>query len=271
MKAALPQIHTRSAAMLLDAGPTLTLTGLDQRREVRWGQPWQTGTAAYWSALTKYAIPDQRQGDAFRHRLGTTLREEVAACILGGFGMPFETGLAAFRAVKEAELLVYRAAPSASRIEAVLRRPLVVGSYTLAYRFPHQRAQRLAAALTFLEASSQPDEPLLCRDWLISAPGIGPKTASWVVRNYFGCDQVAIIDIHILRAGIAARVFDPRWRPPRDYRLIEAFFLAWADAGSVLASDLDAVIWMEQAATARIARRGSSRSTQDRLLLGRII
>jgi thermostable 8-oxoguanine DNA glycosylase len=263
-------LHAPSASELLDAGPTQTLNGLERSREVLWGQPWQAGTAAYWIALTKYASPGQGRGDQMRHRLGATLREEVAACILGGFGMPFEIGLAAFHAVKDAELLV-GVIPTASRIEAILRQPLLIGSHTRSYRFPRQRAQRLSAALAFLEASAQPEDPLRCRDWLVNAPGIGLKTASWAVRNHFGCDQVAIIDIHILRAGIVARVFDPGWRPPRDYRLIEAFFLAWAGAGSVPAGDLDAVIWMEQAAAARAARKRLSRTPQDKLPFGRII
>lgn len=33
---------------------------------------------------------------------------------------------------------------------------------------------------------------------------IGPKTASWIVRNYRKSDCVAIIDIHIHRAGLLA-------------------------------------------------------------------
>ncbi|MDZ3993341.1 hypothetical protein PspTeo4_24872 [Pseudomonas sp. Teo4] len=46
------------------------------------------------------------------------------------------------------------------------------------------------------------------RDWLLELPGIGYKTASWVARNWLDADDVAILDIHILRAG-AWQVFSP--------------------------------------------------------------
>jgi endonuclease III len=50
------------------------------------------------------------------------------------------------------------------------------------------------------------------RQLLLSIEGIGPKTASWIVRNVMGSDDVAIIDIHILRActgmGVFLRTFD---------------------------------------------------------------
>ena len=93
------------------------------------------------------------------------------------------------------------------------------------------------------------------RDWLTGAPGIGPKTASWIVRNHFNCDEVAILDIHIMRAGVDAGVFHPSWSVIRDDRLIEAFFIQWADFGNVRVSDLDSVIWSEQATRSRIAYR----------------
>ena len=46
--------------------------------------------------------------------------------------------------------------------------------------------------------------PVALRDWLLAIPGIGPKTASWIVRNRTGSSAVAIIDVHILRAGTSA-------------------------------------------------------------------
>ena len=86
------------------------------------------------------------------------------------------------------------------------------------------------------------------------APGLGPKTASWVVRNHYGSDDVAVLDVHVIRAGVAAGVFDPAWTPGRHYRRMEQLFLAWADQDDVSAADLDAVIWAEQAAAARRRR-----------------
>ncbi|MCF6506868.1 hypothetical protein E9549_05535 [Blastococcus sp. MG754426] len=229
-------------------------------RSVVWGHPWQVGTAAHWCALTQYGVIDGVLADGpHRHRLGTTLREEVAACLLGGFGLPFELGLAAFRAVRDSGALAEGAIVSATDLEVLLRQPLQVGGGTRRYRFPRQRSQRLAAALAFLDQEPPPDDLVEVRDWLTSAPGIGPKTASWIVRNHYGCEDVAVLDIHVLRAGASAGVFDRGWTAARSYYVLERLFLAWAEHGGVSPADLDAVIWAEQALAAR--RPGRRRTT----------
>ena len=74
-------------------------------------------------------------------------------------------------------------------------------------------------------------------------PGIGAKTASWIVRNHRGSDAVAIIDIHILRAGRHIGVFPVSWQPQRHYTQLECAFLKFAEALGVRASLLDALIW----------------------------
>lgn len=262
MSARAPARLRGDGSPLLDPGPDVDLEGLGRHRTVSWGQPWQVGTAAHWVALTKYEALERSATAPNGRQLGATLREEVAACILGGFGMPFETGLAAFHEVRESGLLADGSTPTAADLETILRRPLLVGASARAYRFPAQRALRLAAAMTFLGAAPPPDQPVMVRDWLTRIPGVGPKTASWIVRNHFGSHDVAVVDVHILRAGIAARVFEPGWLPHKDYPILEAFFLAWAQHGKVLAGDLDAVIWSEQATRARFSRRATRRGVQ---------
>lgn len=242
-----------AAFALTDPGPQVVLAAQGRRREVPWGQPWQCGTAAHWIALTREA-DGAGERDPLRHRLGASLREEVTACLLGGFGLPFEIGLAAFGAVRDEGLLASRSIPAAEKVEAVLRRPLHVGGRWQRYRFPAQRASRVAAALAFLDREIPPSAPLAVRNWLLGAPGIGPKTASWIVRNHYGSDEVAVLDVHVMRAGTNAGVFDPAWSVTRDYWLMEGFFLSWANHGSVPAGDLDAVIWAEQAELARSVR-----------------
>ena len=49
-----------------------------------------------------------------------------------------------------------------------------------------------------------PQEPLSLREFLLQLHGIGYKTASWIVRNFTGSDDVAIVDIHLRRAGVIA-------------------------------------------------------------------
>jgi thermostable 8-oxoguanine DNA glycosylase len=173
--------------------------------------------------------------------------------LLGGYGMPYETGLAAFRAVRDAGLLTR--CSHERDLEWVLRQPLHVGGRAVRYRFPAQRARSLAAALRHIRTQEPPRKAHELRDWLLLVPGIGPKTAGWIVRNHLDSDDVAIIDVHVLRAGACAGVFDPTWTPVSDYARLEAFFLAWAHHGGVRAADLDAVIWSEQAHAARVQRK----------------
>lgn len=238
---------------LREPGPTVVLLPEGPlARSVVWGHPWQVGTPAHWCALTRYAVIDGVvAAGPHRHRLGTSLREEVAACLLGGFGLPFELGLAAFGAVRDSGALAEGCIVSAADLELLLRQPLLVGGATRRYRFPRQRSQRLAAALAFLESGPPPDDPVEVRDWLTEAPGIGPKTASWIVRNHYGCEDVAVLDVHVLRAGVSADVFDRGWTAARSYSVLERLFLAWAEHGGVSPADLDAVIWAEQAFAAR--------------------
>ncbi len=216
-------------------------------RDVHWGQSWEHGTAAYWLEATRRSAQplEPRQ-----HQLTDSLFDEVALCMLGGFGMPFELGLAAFEALRDG-LLANDPTPSDAAIEEILLQPLSVGTSVRRYRFPHQRAKRLSAALRYLHASHPPSNPLEVRDWLTCAPGIGPKTASWIVRNRWPEASVAILDVHVLRAGVRATVFPEGARIASAYRQLEALFVAWADVEDIRPSDLDATIWAEEAFRAR--------------------
>jgi N-glycosylase/DNA lyase len=247
-----------NGCLLSRRGPDVVLIAGTEQRLVPWGQRWQGGTAAHWVALTEDFTAQAPLGDN-RHRLGGSLREEVAACLLGGHGLPYETGLAAYEAVRREGLLRPGAAPSAEDVRRVLRLPLKVGGRLRRYRFPEQRGGQLAAALSHLDLAAPPNRPVDVREWLLGVPGIGLKTASWIVRNHYGCDDVAVLDVHVMRAGTAAGVFDASWSPSRHYRLAEGFFLSWAAYGDVRAGDLDAVIWSEQAQAARSGRaRGAA-------------
>lgn len=208
-----------------------------------WGEAWQLGTAAFW-VQQAHEFPN----GPGRHRLGENLREELAICILGGYGVPGPVGNAAFIALRDAGMLdpALGEEAAATGMTRVLAEPLQVGSRRMRYRFHQQRPRRLAAALTGLSAwECQVDDlgDSELRDQLTRLPGVGPKTASWVVRNYRDSDNIAIIDIHIHRAGLSAGVFCADWTLPRDYGRFEDAFLAWAAAGRVSAANLDAAIW----------------------------
>ena len=206
-------------------------------RTFPWGQAHEFGTAAYW------VTESQRRPPAQSWALTATLTEEVVCCMLGGHGMPAEVGLAAFDAVRDAGLL--GGTPSATEVEAVLRRPLVVGpaERRMNYRFPRQRARWVADALAALAGATPPTEARALRDGLVGLPGVGPKTASWIVRNHLGSGDVAIIDVHVRNAGVGAGFFSHHWQPARHYGFMEDAFLGVARRGGVSAAVLDAVIW----------------------------
>ena len=92
------------------------------------------------------------------------------------------------------------------------------------------------------------------REWLIQLPGIGPKTASWVARNWMDADDVAILDIHIMRVGQAINLFPRNFTVERHYTELEALFLAFSRALDVRPSELDAVVWYEMASSSTTAR-----------------
>ena len=74
--------------------------------------------------------------------------------------------------------------------------------------------------------------------------GLGPKTASWVVRNHFGSDDVAILDVHIIRAGIVSACSTKRADPNRNYYDLEdRYFGLLLGRLKSQQSLLDAIMW----------------------------
>lgn len=204
-----------------------------------WGAYHEIGTAAYW-------IEQARQLPASANFCdGNSLLDEVVFCLLGGHGITAEMGHAAFSRLKELGLISTDPLPSKECIEDALLRPLALfnSNRLVRYRFPRKKSQLVHGALDRLGKTVVPNGDIPLRDFLLEIPGIGPKTGSWIVRNYLGSDSVAIIDIHIQRAGISAGFFDEAWKLPKHYFKFEKAFVAYAKIGDVRASVLDACIW----------------------------
>jgi len=235
---------------------------------VRWGAVDAFPTPAYWA----YQVLARRvSGQAIQYRLGQSLAEEVAACLLGGHGMPAEMGVAAFGRLRAAGLL--EGTPDEDCLYQELAKPMEINGRSCRYRFAKQKARYLASALASLAQGEPPTgSGRLLRDWLMELPGIGPKTASWVSRNWLDADDVAILDIHILRAGAVAGFFERGLTVERDYLKLEQQFLQFSHAIGVRASELDAVIWLEMmaspAATRKRMRAGESRRSGTALRTG---
>ena len=200
--------HRPAGHFTVDAG--------GQRRRIPWRQIHEIGSAAFWiDQTTRSQLPT-------RHALGNGLREEFTACILGGFGIRGAMTLAAFHAVRDAGLLADGVEPTAVDLEEVLRTPLSVPGHTrpIRYRFARQRAHRISVGLNML-AELRPTAHTSGRDFrdeLLALPGVGMKTASWIARNTCNSDDLAVIDIHVHRAGVVAEVFDRSWTVQRHYR-----------------------------------------------------
>lgn len=224
----------RLAVLELPAPDSLVVPG------VRWGQFEHPLTPAFWAAQAWMSDPQP----ATRFRLGETLAEEVAACLLGGHGAPAEVGLAAFARIRDA--LRSRGGETLPRdvAERLLSEPLDVGGRSVRYRFGPTRARYLSACLEGLEALDEASHgDVALRDALTHLPGIGPKTASWIVRNRRASDAVAILDVHIVRACGLMGVFEPGTDPARGYRELERRYLDLCLGLGCRASVLDAVIW----------------------------
>lgn len=208
---------------------------------VIWGAVEAFPTPAYWA----YQVLARRlMGTTICHKLGDDLVEEVAACLLGGYGIPAEVGLAAFRRLRDSGALQ---TPATEReIFSLLSEPLDIGGRAVRYRFAAQKARYLGQALKVLSQEPPPLESgRILRDWLTRLPGVGLKTASWIARNLMNADDVAILDIHILRAGELGGFFDPSLTVERHYLDLEAQFIEFSHHLQVKPSELDSVIWLE--------------------------
>jgi thermostable 8-oxoguanine DNA glycosylase len=209
--------------------------------EVTWGNALHIFTPAFWAARARAHALLGNFGD---FKTGQSLLDEYGHCILGGHGMPAEVGWAAYDRLRGAG--VFLGTPSPAEIELLLAQPLMLDGRPVRYRFPKRKAQQIARGLPRLHALEEAGlSDIQLRSSLLELPGVGPKTASWIVRNHRGSDEVAIIDVHIARAGRAAGIFLPNLTPQRHYFEMERLFINFAAVIGVRASILDHMMWNE--------------------------
>jgi N-glycosylase/DNA lyase len=210
---------------------------------VRWGDHWALFTPAYWlSQVWMTELHDQHHSP-FKAR--GSLDEELVFCMLGGFGVPAELATAAFMACKTANLIARRAT-SADDWAEILLRPLLVNGRAARYRYPHQKSKFLSGVMAYLRSHSigaHCGKEL--RDSLLKIRGVGPKTAGWVARNYLDADDVAILDVHIVRAGLLCGLFTPAQRVERNYFAMETRFIEFCGALGVRPAVIDCLIWSQ--------------------------
>lgn len=224
---------------------------------VVWGESWRTFTPAYWVAQMWMSGIEQKPASPFSAM--DALESELAFCLLGGFGITAELATAAFDACDAAGLVSGRCTDAASWT-SVLREPLDVNGRAARYRYPNQKAIYLAAAMRALsQGQVDTSSGKALRDSLLAVQGIGPKTAGWVARNQLDSDDVAILDIHIVRAGQLCNLYTFEQRVERDYFEMEAQFLALCKAMGVRPAMLDCIIWTEMRELGPVVHRALDR------------
>ena len=217
---------------------------------VKWGSYDVLYTPAFWKMQYHIAnFSDNR----INHRLGNNIIEEVVACILGGFGLPAELGMKAFSRLREMKLIKLNVDYQA--IYEALRQPFAVKSGKLVtYRFYKQKSKYIWEFLKRRDLNAIPlADDLQLRAWLLTIKGIGPKTASWITRNWLNSERVAILDIHLIRAGIIAGFFHKDSDVSKSYFELENKFLSFCHALGVKPSNMDALIWLQMKKSNRIA------------------
>lgn len=215
--------------------------------ELKWGYITQLFTPAFWKL--QYELFDC--STAHSYRLGSSLIEEVVMCILGGYGIPSEMGEKAFHEMKLRGLIQ----PSVSHEEILKCLSAPFESYdgrSIRYRFFNQKSRYVYQFLNRKDLNAIPiecDKEL--REWLLSNPGIGLKTASWITRNWLKSESVAILDVHLLRAGKLTGFFETNVLS--NYYLQEQQYLNFCRAIDVFPSKMDAVIWKYMKTNSRLA------------------
>lgn len=207
---------------------------------LKWGTCYQLYTPAFWK-LQYLMYPFTEDSSA--HKIGTTLIEEVVQCILGGYGIPSEMGTMAFNRLREQKLITGDVA--FERIYEALKTPFITDNgRPVKYRFANQKSYYIYDFLSREDLKNIPcSNDLELRNWLIDLKGIGPKTASWITRNWLRSERVAILDIHILRAGMITGFFEKDLNIKTQYFSLEASYLNFCNSLAVRPSDMDAIIW----------------------------
>ena len=187
-----------------------------------------------------------------KYRRRNNIVEEIVSCLLGGYGFKAELGWAAFNRLYERNLI--RLGVPYDDIYKALRSPFIISGRLIHYRFPEQKSRYVYSFLNRNDLDSIPtSNDLALREWLLGVKGVGPKTASWITRNYLGSDNVAIIDIHIYRAGVLTGFLRPELSITRDYYEIERRFLDYCKVINVSPSVMDLVMWTNMKQTHKIA------------------
>jgi N-glycosylase/DNA lyase len=185
----------------------------------------------------------------------TQFERELLFCLLGGFGVCFELAVSAAARLTLLEPFSSKWSDSdliqrlANELSLPQFEPRNAAGVTRRYRFPTRKAHLIVGARRWLIAQGAVSDVLVAveseterRRLLCQCPGVGNKTASWILRNLGLATRLAILDVHVVRALQAAgRISNARL--PRDYEAVEAAFIEWCDELSAPPAAFDLFVW----------------------------
>ena len=184
------------------------------------------------------------------------IESELLFCLLGGFGITYEHG-------RSASEVIWQMRPFAEGWEeqdlfeavsgALMQpqfEPAKADGDLRRFRFPFRKASIIVKARRWLRGKGPLYHRLLVlsscrarRRYLCECPGMGLKTASWLLRNLGMGADLATIDIHVLRALIEAGRVPDNIKMPRDYVLVEDAFLEWCRELDASPPAFDLFVW----------------------------
>jgi thermostable 8-oxoguanine DNA glycosylase len=193
------------------------------------------------------------------------LRREVLFCLLGGHGISYEMNCSAATAVEQLDVFSnhHVANTLSDELIGVLTAPRFdppcKDGSPRRYRFPRRKAALIVQARAWvLSTGSLIDHLSACssehqrRAWLVSCPGLGPKSASWVLRNTGWAHDLAILDVHVLRAMADVGVIGDA-QLGSNYEAVERRFLDWCGQIGAPPGVFDLFLWEWQRGTLRPA------------------
>ena len=192
------------------------------------------------------------------------VEDELLFCLLGGYGITEEHGRSAWETVRKLEPFseAWRDDELLRTLMATLEypqfEPVRADGSPRRYRFPKQKAAIIVKARGWIRGRKPLDESLLYWDdphdrrrILLGCPGLGLKSASWLLRNLGMGDGLAILDVHLVRALQDTKRIAYDVRLPRDYYTVEKAFLKWCHELDAPSDAFDLFIWEWQRGTPR--------------------
>ncbi|PVY57926.1 MULTISPECIES: 8-oxoguanine DNA glycosylase [unclassified Simplicispira] len=209
--------------------------------DIAWGEHYCLFTPAYWvSHVWMNQLDTVVSSPYYSQR---SLAEEIAFCMLSGFGITAELAGAAFQTCRSRGLIEQRCTEPDVWTDT-LKTPLWVNGKEVHYRYPNQKAKFLADAMNHLDAGHiECGSGRALRDSLLQIKGCGHKTAGFIARNYLDSDEVAILDIHVVRAGLLLDLFSEQDTVEKDYEEMEQRYIDFCNAIQVRPSVLDCIVW----------------------------